>query len=186
MVADEERVRDALLADPTLIDDPDRAAGVIGNPLLRVPYMFCSDESADGPVLSCNRFDRGPDYYEITRTKLEDYWNYYLDNHFRRDSAFFSGNGALGRTFGTFFSVANSYKHWVYEVYQKSNRNQEQVVPLQARPAHAGLLDDGRARRRQPAPQRDVGASGRPVHVPQPPRPGRAGTSSARATTSTT
>ena len=127
VVADETRVRNALLADPTLIDDPDRAAGVIGNPLLRVPYMFCSDDSADGPVLSCNRFDRGPDYYEITRTKLEDYWNYYLDNHFRRDSAFFSGNGALGRTFNTFYTVANSYKHWVYEVYQKSSRNQEQV-----------------------------------------------------------
>ncbi len=127
VMADEQRVRDALLADPTLIDDPDRAAGVIGNPQLRVPYMFCTDESADGPVLSCNRFDRGPDYYEITRTKLEDYWNYYLDSHFRRDSAFFSGNGALNRTFSTFYTVANSYKHWVYEVYKKSDRNQEQV-----------------------------------------------------------
>lgn len=127
VMLDEDRVRAALLSDPTLIDDPDRAAGVIGNPQLRVPYMFCSDESADGPVLSCNRFDRGPDYYEITRTKLEDYWNYYLDNHFRRDSAFFSGNGALNRTFGTFYTVANSYKHWVYEVYLKSSRNQEQV-----------------------------------------------------------
>ena len=127
VVVDETRVRTAMLADPTLIDDPDRAAGVIGNPLLRVPYMFCSDESADGPVLSCNRFDRGPDYYEITRTKLEDYWNYYLDNHFRRDSAFFSGNGALGRTFNTFYTVANSYKHWVFEVYKKSSRGQEQV-----------------------------------------------------------
>jgi hypothetical protein len=127
VMADEKRVREALLADPTLIDDPDRAAGVFGNVQLRVPYMFCSDESADGPVLSCNRFDRGPDYFEITRTKLEDYWNYYLDSHFRRDSAFFSGNGALNRTFGTFFTVANSYKHWVYEVYLKSSRNQEQV-----------------------------------------------------------
>ncbi len=127
VVADETRVRDALKADPTLINDPDRAAGVFGNVQLRVPYMFCSDESADGPVLSCNRFDRGPDYYEITRTKLEDYWNYYLDTHFRRDSVFFSGNGAVGRTFNTFYTVANSYKHWVYEVYQKSARNQEQV-----------------------------------------------------------
>jgi hypothetical protein len=127
VVADEARVRNALLADPTLIDDPDRAAGVIGNSLLRVPYMFCSDESADGPVLSCNRFDRGPDYYEITRTKLEDYWNYYVDTHFRRDSAFFSGNGALNRTFNTFYTQGNSYKHWVYEVYKKSSRGQEQV-----------------------------------------------------------
>lgn len=127
VMADEDRVRKALLADPTLLDDPDRAAGVIGNPQLRVPYMFCPDESADGPVLSCNRFDRGPDYYEITRTKLEDYWNYYIDNHFRRDRAFFSGSGALNRTFGTFYTVANSYKHWVYEAYLKSSRNQEQV-----------------------------------------------------------
>lgn len=125
--ADEDRVLAALRADPTLIDDPDRAAGVIGSPLLRVPYMFCSDESADGPILSCNRFDRGPDYYEIVRTKLEDYWNYYVDSHFRRDNAFFSGNTALNRTFGTFYFVANSYRHWVYEYYSQSTRNQEQV-----------------------------------------------------------
>ena len=127
VVADEARVRTAMLADPTLIDDPDRAAGVIGSPLLRVPYMFCSDDSADGPVLSCNRFDRGPDYYEIVRTKLEDYWNYYFDSHFRRDRAFFSGNAAFNRTFGTFFFVSNSYKHWVYEFYKTSSRGQEQV-----------------------------------------------------------
>jgi hypothetical protein len=124
---DEERVLAALRTDPTLIDDPDRAAGVIGSPLLRVPYMFCSDESADGPILSCNRFDRGPDYYEIVRTKLEDYWNYYIDSHFRRDSAFFSGNSAFYRTFSTFYFVANSYRHWVYEYYRQSQRNQEQV-----------------------------------------------------------
>ncbi len=49
--------------------------------------MFCSDEHVGG-VLACNRFDRGPDYYEIVRTKLEDYWNYYFDTHFRRDSAY--------------------------------------------------------------------------------------------------
>lgn len=124
---DEERVRALMQADPTLIDDPDRAAGVLGAPMLRVPYMFCSDDSADGPVLSCNRFDRGPDYYEMTRTKLEDYWNYYIDSHFRRDSAFFSGNGALSRTYGTFSDVANSYKHWVFEFYKNATRNQEQV-----------------------------------------------------------
>ncbi len=128
VVADEARVRAALLADPTLINDPDRAGGVLGSPLLRVPYMFCSDESADGPVLSCNRFDRGPDYYEIARTKLEDYWNYYFESHFRRDSAFFSGNGALNRTFSTFYTTANTYRHWVYEFYKKSSRNQEQVL----------------------------------------------------------
>lgn len=128
VVADETRVRNALLADPTLIDDPDRAAASIGNARLRVPYMFCSDESADGPVLSCSRFDRGPDYYEIVQTKLEDYWNYYVDTHFRRDRLSFSGNEALGRTFNTFYTTANTYRHWVYEFYKRSSRNQEQVA----------------------------------------------------------
>lgn len=128
VVKAEQKYADAITADPTLVSDPDRAAGVFGsNPVLRVPYMFCSDESADGPVLSCNRFDRGPDYYEITRTKLEDYWNYYVDTHFRKESAFFSGNGAFNRTFSTYFTIANGYKHWVYEFYKKSSRNQEQV-----------------------------------------------------------
>lgn len=128
VVADEARVRQALLDDPTLVNDPDRAQGVLGSPLLRVPYMFCSDESADGPVLSCNRFDRGPDYYEQVRTKLEDYWNYYFESHFRRDSAFFSGNGAVNRTFSTFYTTANTYRHWVYEFYKRSTPNQEQVI----------------------------------------------------------
>lgn len=125
--ADEDRVRQALVADPTLIDDPDRAASQLGSPRLRVPYMFCSDESADGPVLSCNRFDRGPDYYEMTKTKLEDYWNYYLDSHFRRDKAFFSGNTALMRTYSTYNFASNVYKHWVLEQFRDATRNQEQI-----------------------------------------------------------
>lgn len=128
VVADEERVRAALLADPELINNPDTAAGVIGNARLRVPYMFCSDESADGPVLSCSRFDRGPDYYEIVQTKLEDYWNYYVDSHFRRGRESFSGNEAMNRTFSTFYTTANTYRHWVYEYYKRTTRNQEQVT----------------------------------------------------------
>ncbi len=125
--ADEARVRAALKADPTLMDDPERAASQLGSPRLRVPYMFCSDESADGPVLSCNRFDRGPDYYEMVRTKLEDYWNYYLDSHFRRDEAFFSGNSALFRTYSTYNFASNVYKHWVLEQFVKPTANQEQL-----------------------------------------------------------
>lgn len=125
--ADEDRVRAALAADPTLIDDPDRAAASLGSPKLRVPYMFCSDESADGPVLACNRFDRGPDYYEMVKTKLEDYWNYYLDSHFRRDRAFFSGNTALLRTYSTYNFASNVYKHWVLEQYLQPTQSQEQI-----------------------------------------------------------
>jgi Met-zincin len=134
VLADEDRVRAALAADPGLIDDPDRAMGVLGAPRLRVPYMFCSDESADGPVLSCNRFDRGPDYYEMVRTKLEDYWNYYVDTHFRRDAAFFSGSGALNRTYGTFSFVSNSYKHWVYEFLKQATPSQQQQTQYKIDP----------------------------------------------------
>lgn len=132
--ADEDRVRAALAADPTLIDDPDRAASVLGSPRLRVPYMFCSEESADGPVLACNRFDRGPDYYEMVKTKLEDYWNYYFDSHFRRDRAFFSGNTALYRTFLTYNFASNVYKHWVLEQYLQPTQSQEQLKRFKVDP----------------------------------------------------
>ncbi len=128
VVADEQRVREALLANPTLIDDPDTAAGVIGDAKLRVPYMFCSDESADGPVLSCNRFDLGADYYQMVTAAISQYWSYYFDSHFRRDAPSFSGNSALYSTYRAFNLAANSYKHWVYEFYKKSEANQEQVL----------------------------------------------------------
>lgn len=132
--ADEQRVADALKADPTLIDDPDRAAAQLGNPRLRVPYMFCSDESADGPVLSCNRFDRGPDYFEMVKTKLEDYWNYYLDSHFRRDRSFFSGDSALYRTYGAYNFASNVYKHWVLEQFKEPTLSQEQILRYKVDP----------------------------------------------------
>jgi hypothetical protein len=131
---DEARVREALAADPSLVSDPDRASGVLGTALLRVPYMFCTDESADGPVLSCNRFDRGPDAYEQVRAKLEDYWNYYVDSHFRRDRASFSGDRALFGAFNTFSFVADAYKHWVLEYFRQATPNQQQrpAYPMDA------------------------------------------------------
>jgi hypothetical protein len=131
---DEERVRAILNGDPSLANDPDRANGVIGTALLRVPYMFCSDESADGPVQSCYRFDRGADYYEQTRSHLEDYWNYYFDTHFRRDRTFFSGNAATGTAFRTFLDVGNSYKHYMLELYRAADRNQEQRLTYRIDP----------------------------------------------------
>ncbi len=140
---DEARVRVILDGDPSLANDPDRANGVIGTSLLRVPYMFCSDESADGPVQSCYRFDRGADYYEQTRNNLEDYWNYYVDSHFRRDRAFFSGNGAVNSAFGTFYNVANSYKHYMLELYRSPARNQEQRLTYRIDPVLQDLWTIG-------------------------------------------
>ncbi len=128
VVADEARVRQILQDDPTLIDDPARADTVLGDTLLRVPYMFCSDESADGPVLSCNRFDMGPDYYQIVRANLEQYWNYYFDSHFRKDRPYFTSTRAIYGAYNTFSFAANSYKHWVFEQYKQATSVQEQVV----------------------------------------------------------
>jgi hypothetical protein len=126
----EEQVRQSLIADPSLTDttlaaNVARLTAVTNGKVMRVPYMFCSDESADGPILSCFRFDRGPDYYEKTRQELEDYWNYYFDTHFRRDRLNFSGNGAYFNAISTFFNIANSYKHWVYRQFRQASRGQE-------------------------------------------------------------
>jgi hypothetical protein len=140
---DEERVRTILNGDPSLANDPDRANGVIGTSLLRVPYMFCSDESADGPVQSCYRFDRGADYYEQTRTQLEDYWNYYVDTHFRRDRSFFNGNGAIFSALRTFLNISNSYKHYMLELYKAPDRNQEQRITFRIDPVIQDLWTVG-------------------------------------------
>lgn len=132
--ADEVQMKAALTADPSLADDPDRFASQFPGARLRVPYMFCSDESADGPVLSCNRFDRGADYFEMVRTQLEDYWNYYLDSHFRRDRALFNDNTALYRTFSTYDFTANVYKHWVLEQFTQARSTQEQLLTFKVDP----------------------------------------------------
>lgn len=122
--SENERVAKLLESDPTLIDDPDRATTSIGNAPLEVPYMFCTDDHVGG-VLSCNPFDRGPDYYEMNRTKLEDYWNYYYMTHFRRDRLGFSANAALNSAYMAFDAAANVYKHWVFDAFSTNTSGQE-------------------------------------------------------------
>lgn len=93
-------------------------------PIAEVPYMNCSDPHKN-KVLSCNWFDRGPDYYEITRTKLENYWNYYIVTHFRRGRASFSGFGAINQAYGLFTDVSDFYKQWVLFFYGRAAANQQ-------------------------------------------------------------
>jgi hypothetical protein len=114
-------------ANPEMAKDPDAFATAIGaSPMLEVPYMFCSDDHVGG-VLSCNRFDRGPDYYEMARTHLEDYYNYYFSNHFKRDRYHFSSRGAFGSTYGAFWDVADIYKKWVFEFFKKSAQTGQEI-----------------------------------------------------------
>lgn len=93
---------------------------------LEVPYMFCTDDHA-GSLLSCNRWDRGPDYYEINRGWLEDYWNGYYFSHFRRDRLFFNGNRALNGAYGTFLDSSSIYKHWVHAMYGSRGPNAQNI-----------------------------------------------------------
>jgi hypothetical protein len=94
------------------------------NPVFEVPYANCSDPHK-GKVLSCNWFDRGPDYYEMNRTKLENYWNYYFANHFRRDRSFFSTSSSINVAYSTFQEVSDVYKQWVLNLYRSSSPNQQ-------------------------------------------------------------
>lgn len=115
-------------ANPSMLNDPDGNAAAIGAaPILEVPYMFCTDDHVGG-ILSCNRFDRGPDYYEMARTELEDYHNYYFSSHFKRDRYHFSSRGAFNSSYGAFSNVADIYKKWVFEFFRKSGSGPEAEI----------------------------------------------------------
>lgn len=52
--------------------------------ILRVPYLFCSDEW-ESALLSCHAFDHGADPYELMQNKQYSYQAYYPFVNFRRD-----------------------------------------------------------------------------------------------------
>lgn len=120
--AGHERVRQILKSKPTPTVADIEGAGAA----LEVPYMFCTDDHV-GYILSCNRWDRGPDYYEMNRTTLESYWNGYFFRHFRRDRYAFSTQGALYGAFGTFLDTGAVHKHWTYAMYGASGPNSQNV-----------------------------------------------------------
>jgi hypothetical protein len=116
--ADRKRVQDLLAVNPT------PTSAELGNAPLEVPYMFCNDNVV-GSVLSCNRFDRGPDFFEIARTQIEDYWNNYYWNHFKRDRFRFSSASAYNSAVNTFYELSNIYKHWVFAMSGTQTAGQE-------------------------------------------------------------
>jgi hypothetical protein len=120
--ADRQRLRDLIAAKNGAPLTPTE----VGNAILEVPYMNCSDMHKS-KVLSCNWFDRGPDYYEITRTKLENYWNYYIVTHFRRGRASFSGSSAINSAYGNFVEVSDFFKQWVLFFYGRAANNQQSL-----------------------------------------------------------
>ncbi len=114
------QLRELLKANP--IPAPE---AVEGTPL-EVPYAFCTD-SHTSYFVTCNRWDRGPDLYEINKTRLESYWNDYVFTHFRRDRYNYSPNFAFGRAANTFIESADIYRHWMHALYGGQGQNQQNI-----------------------------------------------------------
>lgn len=109
-----------------LKNTPNPSLQELGNVPYEVPYMFCSDDHV-GAVLSCNRFDRGPDYYEMSQTKIEDYWNSYFFSHFKRDRYMFTSASAMGNSYSTFLDLGNIYKHWTVALSRNAGPFQQNL-----------------------------------------------------------
>ncbi|WP_053236233.1 zinc-dependent metalloprotease [Sandaracinus amylolyticus] len=94
------------IRDPLV--DPD------GRPI--VPYMFCSDEQADlNP--DCQRYDQGADAYESVQSVIDNYWNYYIFNSFRRGRLGFSPESLASRVHGRYFEKLQRANQ-IYALYR--------------------------------------------------------------------
>jgi len=69
----------------------------------RHPYMFSSDEFADGGNVSVYRHDAGADLYEQAQYFINSYENRYVWDNFRRNRVMFNVNGTVNRTLGRYF-----------------------------------------------------------------------------------
>ena len=132
-----------------LATNPNPTPADVGDAPLEVPYMFC-DDSVVGAVLSCARFDRGPDFYEVARTNIEDYQNAYFWNHFKRDRYYFSSVSAENNAIYTFYDLGNIYKHWVFAMYGSTSPGQQALPKYEYDPIMQdtwtmGVLDGANA-----------------------------------------
>lgn len=82
---------------------------------LRVPYLFCSDEQRDlGP--DCYLYDMGADTYETVNSVIDNYWNYYIFNAFRRGRLGFDTGPYADRIYGRYFEKLK-YSNQIYSLY---------------------------------------------------------------------
>ena len=83
---------------------------------VEVPYMFCSDDYV-GVRVSCQRWDRGADPFEIVDTTIRDYRNYYFFNNFKRDRFGFDTFSVYNRVAGRYFPrFPDVYQKYLFEV----------------------------------------------------------------------
>ncbi len=100
---------------------PELASNGIPDPMvdtsgrLRVPYLFCSDEQRDlGP--DCLLYDMGADPYETINSVIDNYWNYYIFNAFRRGRLGFDTGPYADRIYGRYFQKLK-YANQIYSLY---------------------------------------------------------------------
>ena len=82
------------------------AAKDSATPMIRVPYLNCSDEN-DGALRSCHVFDHGADYYEQVRYFIDDYNKEYWFTDFARGRKFFSSYRVSGWYERNFFYLSD-------------------------------------------------------------------------------
>jgi hypothetical protein len=83
---------------------------------IAVPYRFCSDEQADLSP-GCYRYDAGADAYESVMSVIDNYWNYYIFNNFRRRRIGFDVSGTAQRIHGRYFNKLQRANQ-VYALYR--------------------------------------------------------------------
>ncbi|MEE2756990.1 MAG: zinc-dependent metalloprotease [Myxococcota bacterium] len=87
------------------------------NRVVRVPYMFCSDEWESG-LVSCHAFDQGADPFEIVRAKIDQYRAYYPFTNFRMDNPFFEVWYPLDSYFWRIFlPLSDVFQSWYVAPY---------------------------------------------------------------------
>lgn len=80
--------------------------------LVRVPYLFCSDEW-EGALLSCRVFDGGADPFELTQNIINDYRSFYWFVNFKRDRLGWDPIDALYRYFFySFLPLSDVFQSW--------------------------------------------------------------------------
>ena len=87
------------------------------NRVIRVPYLFCSDEWESG-LVSCHAFDQGADPFEIVRAKIDQYRAYYPFTNFRMDNPFFEVWYPLDSYFWRIFlPLSDVFQSWYVAPY---------------------------------------------------------------------
>ena len=89
-----------------------------GGRVVRVPYLFCSDEWESG-LVSCHAFDQGADPFEIVQTRINRYRTYYAFDNFRRDNPFFDF-AARYLLFRRIPPISDVFQSWYVALWQRS------------------------------------------------------------------